>query len=61
VEWAESGGQGMLVIAYFVCLYQCHQQMSIIYIRDVIFPPFRGNPPNSSILEKTRTFGFDLK
>jgi hypothetical protein len=30
-------------------------------IRDVIFPPFRGNPPFDSILEKIKTFGFDLK
>jgi hypothetical protein len=29
--------------------------------RDVIFPPFRGNPPFDSILEKIKTFGFDLK
>jgi hypothetical protein len=27
----------------------------------VIFPPFRGNPPFDSILEKIKTFGFDLK
>jgi hypothetical protein len=28
---------------------------------DVIFPPFRGNPPISSILEEIKPFGFDLK
>jgi hypothetical protein len=29
-------------------------------IRDVIFPPFRGNPPVGSILEKINPSGFDL-
>jgi hypothetical protein len=29
--------------------------------RDVIFPPFRGNPLICSILEKIKPSGFDLK
>jgi hypothetical protein len=36
--------------------------MHLFYnVRDVVFPPFRGNPPISSILEEIKPFGFDLK
>jgi hypothetical protein len=38
-----------------------HRCKFVTEFRDVIFPPFRGNPPISSILEKIKSSGFDLK